>query len=1003
MMLNTKDVLFRRNAATATRHHVDLDAWGVCLEKAAFKTRILALLGLALFLIISFPLSVSAVNRDSAINEAIELQKKGGVIYEKKRYIDSLPFFERALNLVEGACGEQSKEAAESICNVANAYEGASEFLKARSLRKRALSIIINIYGHDNPHSAYYMDLLARNYKKTYEYDKSVELGKQAVEINERVLGADSLGVATLLSNLAVSYRESGSYAEAFPLFERSLVNTTKSLGENHDYVATILTEMANLYSAVGDEEKAIPLYNRAIAICTRLHGSMSPEVEESLSNLAVSYNVVGRYTEALDLHKRCVKIKERVYGAQHPYTAWSYANIAGAYLRQGEYDKAIEYASLAIDCLHMAKLDNSMDVTPALHVLGEAYMKQGKYSKALESLQKDLLISKEHCRLHPNRGNSSYLPLATACYLSGDSKTSHIYAVSASNDRLGQLDKVLRLDEQSRLKWQALNALFTVEPCVLTPAEVFAFNLHFKGIVFDSILEDRAVALAGASNHAGRDLMKENLTLRGKLGRLFFTDSPNVEQESTLITERIKTIERELAAMTTASGRTRRCISVTTNSVLQNINHRSVVVDFILFRDPKLKEEEARCYGALVVPNDGNIEFVRIDNADAVDSAVNALRSAIISGEETLLRENMKNLTTKLWQPISAKFPPDIRALVIAPDGALNCLSFAALPDTDGRFLAEKYEMVYVGSGRDLASPVAKDHNNQIALFANPVFDQSGMSSATNQPVMRSVEMAEFGQIKFPQLPGTEVEGKSLVQEVEAEGWAATAYFGDKATEQQIRALKKPGILHLATHGFYLNALTPSDDNTRGMKLVGLDQNKPVQKNGKGVDPMRASGIALTGAQATIKAWSEGKAPDPENDGILTAEEVAGLDLEGTWLVTLSACETGVGEIKSGEGVFGLRRAFMMAGAQNLLMTLWPVSDVTTADIMKDFYHRALATDDAPRALADTQRDWLVKLRKEKGLLAAVRDAGPFIMTTMGALPVNATFSAPQKKNFLK
>ena len=117
----------------------------------------------------------------------------------------------------------------------------------------------------------------------------------------------------------------------------------------------------------------------------------------------------------------------------------------------------------------------------------------------------------------------------------------------------------------------------------------------------------------------------------------------------------------------------------------------------------------------------------------------------------------------------------------------------------------------------------------------------------------------------------------------------------------------------------------------------------------------------------------------------MLTAEEVAALDLDGTWLVTLSACETGVGEARSGEGVFGLRRAFMMAGAENLLMTLWPVRDETTAEIMADFYREALKTGNAPGALSKVQREWLVKLRKEKGLLEAVRDAGPFVMATIG------------------
>jgi CHAT domain-containing protein len=157
------------------------------------------------------------------------------------------------------------------------------------------------------------------------------------------------------------------------------------------------------------------------------------------------------------------------------------------------------------------------------------------------------------------------------------------------------------------------------------------------------------------------------------------------------------------------------------------------------------------------------------------------------------------------------------------------------------------------------------------------------------------------------------------------------------------------------------------------------------LAKRDGSVNPMRASGIALAGAQSTFQSWRDGVSPDPDNDGILMAEEVAGLNLDGTWLVSLSACETGVGEARSGEGVFGLRRAFMMAGAQNLLMTLWPVNDSTTTDIMSDFYKKCLASGNPTRSLAETQRDWLCKLRKEKGLLAAVGDAGAFVMTSPG------------------
>ena len=147
----------------------------------------------------------------------------------------------------------------------------------------------------------------------------------------------------------------------------------------------------------------------------------------------------------------------------------------------------------------------------------------------------------------------------------------------------------------------------------------------------------------------------------------------------------------------------------------------------------------------------------------------------------------------------------------------------------------------------------------------------------------------------------------------------------------------------------------------------------------------MLRSGLALAGAQDTLEAWKSARIPPSANDGILTAEEVGGLNLKGTWLVVLSACDTGSGEIRAGEGVLGLRRGFIQAGAQNLLMTLWPISDETTVQVMFDFYVRAFKTGNAPQALAEVQRDWLIKLRKDKGLLEAVRLAGPFIMNSQG------------------
>jgi CHAT domain-containing protein len=151
--------------------------------------------------------------------------------------------------------------------------------------------------------------------------------------------------------------------------------------------------------------------------------------------------------------------------------------------------------------------------------------------------------------------------------------------------------------------------------------------------------------------------------------------------------------------------------------------------------------------------------------------------------------------------------------------------------------------------------------------------------------------------------------------------------------------------------------------------------------------NPMYRSGVALAGAQVTLDAWKRGETPPTDGDGILTAEEVGNLDLHGTWLVVLSACDTGIGEPRSGEGVMGLRRGFVQAGAQNLLMTLWPVFDVPSGELMLDFYSALHQNNNPSEALAKVQRDWLVKLRSKYGLLPAVVMAGAFIVNSQGPI----------------
>ena len=152
----------------------------------------------------------------------------------------------------------------------------------------------------------------------------------------------------------------------------------------------------------------------------------------------------------------------------------------------------------------------------------------------------------------------------------------------------------------------------------------------------------------------------------------------------------------------------------------------------------------------------------------------------------------------------------------------------------------------------------------------------------------------------------------------------------------------------------------------------------------------MNRGGILLAGAETNYESYSEGKNISRSSDGILTAEEASQLDLRGTWLTVLSACDTGSGVARAGEGVLGLRRAFAMAGTQNLLLTLWPVDDRFTKDFMVSFYKEALKTGNAPKAMAKVQKEWLIKLREERSVSQAVKLAGPFVLTFRGNPELN-------------
>jgi CHAT domain-containing protein len=274
-----------------------------------------------------------------------------------------------------------------------------------------------------------------------------------------------------------------------------------------------------------------------------------------------------------------------------------------------------------------------------------------------------------------------------------------------------------------------------------------------------------------------------------------------------------------------------------------------------------------------------------------------------------------------------------------------LHLLPFTALQDQDGLYLTDKWHLITLYSPRDIVlTKKSNKTKTASAIFAAPDFGDINVQS----------KMAGLNTIHFSELPGTLIEGQQIKQLfTQKKSQSSVKLFLKKqATELKILNLTSPKILHIATHGFFLEDIVKDDKALeRGLvKRSGLTVTPLFIQN-----PLARSGLAFSGANSGII----GNTRADNTDGILTALEALNLNLDGTDLVVLSACETGLGNIKIGEGVYSLNRSFQEAGAKMVLSTLWSVADEATGIFMTKFYDRFLDGKSAQKAIQETQNEF--------------------------------------------
>jgi CHAT domain-containing protein/tetratricopeptide (TPR) repeat protein len=822
------------------------------------------------------------------------------------------------------------------------------------------------------------LNLIATVHYKRGEYDNARTIYLEALAVSSA--SNYTFGNARNWSSLGSTAYRQGDYRQALENYEKSLA-ARRSLG-NKDELARAINDLANVHQEMGAHERALELRQQALTLWKET-GNRSGAADV-LNDIAWVYQSLGNYPKALTCLTQARELHEKIPDR------WGVADdldgIGLAQFKTVAYAKAVEAFR---ESLHRFTELGSLEECARVQLhLGDALHHLDRLPEAETAFQAALALYEKIFGSGNPRTSETLGDLAKVAIDAGEEARAIDLAQRSLAAAQTLLANVLSFtSERQRLEFQKTTDPYSLLATLGRGPELATTLLRNKGIVLDSLLEDRLAA--DASNHPRQHEKVARLrTAKERLLQLSLEAPPSADAdvlkkrdlERNSLTVEVEELEAGLAREVAGLGRARRALSATVPQVQAVLAPDESLIELVRYQHYLGKTKNEPRYGAVVISQGTEPKWVSLGAAAEIEKNVRLYqRTARGETSEAVCAAVLHALELQIWRPIEKALSGQTKKIVISPDGALSFVSFATLLREDDRFLSEKYSVRYVASGRDLLRQGQPPASNEVDVYADPDFGKKSSapfpSDSSATPAQRSVTVQDLERLSFPSLPGTAREADGLKRRA---GELARVFVGANATEKELRETKSPRVLHLATHGFFL----PETDPGRGSgDAVGQEKNR----KGKLENPMLRSGLVLSGAQNTLSGWAHGEVPATENDGIVTAEEVGGLHLEGTELVVLSACETGSGEARAGEGVMGLRRGFIQAGARNLVMTLWPISDDTTVQIMFDFYDAFFQNISAPQALANAQRDWLVKLRKEKGLLAAVRLAGPFILSSQG------------------
>ena len=710
-----------------------------------------------------------------------------------------------------------------------------------------------------------------------------------------------------------------------------------------------------------------------------------SPTVEtwEILMKKGSDLHKKKQFRESIIYYKAAIKDAKKLFGDTNPNYIVSLNHLAAVYGSSGEYNEAESLFFQSLDITRKNLGEKHPIYIDTLTALADFYKATGRYGKS-ESLYYQVseiiskLVGKKHTVYLSSLNNLGFLEILNGKTEDGMKKLLQV-------SRLRDLMLTQKFSSADEKEIQEYIRTFSNDYFIL----ISVFYKHYSELkkytplVFDVVLRRKAISLEITTLRRDKILSGQSPEVRSKFEKLrnirkliarLMTEPPekmspeshrkriyNLEQQA-------DALEKELAAYISELELYKKLENAEHKIIASLLPEDTHLVEFVSYMhyDFQKKEWHSFRYIAFILSKHApkDIQMVDIGEASEIDNLITQFRTTIHALTIRFKKERERNIATvpieisdkqiatvpieisdkqsdigkllykKLFGHIADKIGKTKKVL-ISPDGNIILLPFEALQMPDNRYVIEDFEISYIDSGRDLLRlQYRQPPQSRSVILADPDFDLAGQGMLPDR--------SRFKDIKpLPRLHGTKEEGETIRKLLPLSDF----YTDKEVLDEKVKQIRGPEIFHIATHGLFIS------------------EQKKNERIFQSENPLLRSGLALTG----VNSFFQGKNPARyAGDGLLMALDVSSMNLTGTDLVVLSACQTGLGEVRSGDGIYGLRRAFTIAGARTQIVSLWSVPDQETKELMISFYTKILKGKGKAEALRESQREMIAKLRKQ-------------------------------------